>query len=827
MIEQALRKRLQPTVKRRRRLYLACRLSACWLGAALVAIGLLAADWLWGWKSSFANSALCITTVLVTIVVLYRSFRIGPDYKAVARDIERRHPDLRALLLAAVEQERQQPDGQFGYLQERVIGEAVRHAVRHDWLRSISSAKLVSSQLGGLVVLLLLAAAFSHLLPSIPAFFGTDGLVLPGRDYHVTVSPGDTRVESGAPVVILARFDDLMPSEVSLMFGPAGEQMQEIVLTKNLEDPVFGGIIQQVNQDLLYHIEYQGRRTRDFRIRVYENPALIRADAKIIYPSFTKLSEKVIKDTRQISTVEGSRVVLTFILNKAVTTAQLLPREGSALELTVDTEHPNVYTTSLITNQSQRYELQLTDAQGLTNEVPQRFSIDVHKNLPPELKPVFPNRDVVASALEELSLEAKVSDDYGVTDYGLSYALAGTESKDIALGPAAESSEAQQMQYVLALEELDAKPDQLLTYYFWADDLGPDGQIRRTSSDMYFTEIRPFEEVFREGQSSQNQRSQQQSQGGQQDEQLARLQKQIISATWNIKRKVDQSGSIADRKEDLDVVRQSQADVLQKAQSALAEAEEPSEISALQSAAEHMETSLDHLSGAAESASPTELTPALAAEQSAYQELLKLRQNERRVGRGRSSSGNSTARSARSEQQLQQLELREQENRYETERLAQSEQQATQREDLQVLNRLRELARRQNEMSEKLKEAEAALRQARTEQEREEIRRELKRLREEQIEALRDVDELQQRMESDQNRRRMAEARDQLGRTRSRIRQSAEELERQMVSRAITSTTRAQRELEQMRDEFRRNTSSQFTDQMRDMREKARQLDQR
>jgi hypothetical protein len=834
MIEQALRKRLQPIVKRRRRLYLAYRLSACWFGAALVAIGFLAVDWLWGWKSSLADAALCAGTALVTIVVLYRSYRIGPDYKAVARDIERRHPDLRALLLAAVEQEPQLPDGQFGYLQERVIGEAVRHAVGHDWLKSISSAKLISAQLGGLVVLLLLATALSQLLPSIPSFFGTKGLVLPRRGYHVTVSPGDTRVESGAPVVILARFDDLVPSEVSLIFGPADEQGQEIVLTKNMEDPVFGGIIQQVNQDLLYHIEYEGRRSRDFRLSIYENPALIRADAKIVYPSFTKLPEKVIKDTRQISTVEGSQVVLTFILNKAVTTAELVPKEGSALELKVDTEHPNVYSTSLITNQSQRYELHLTDAQGLTNEVPQRFSIDVHKNLPPELKPVFPNRDVVASALEELSLEATVSDDYGVTGYGLSYTLAGSESRDIALGPAVESCEAQQMQYVLALEELDAKPDQLLTYYFWADDVGADGRIRRTSSDMYFTEIRPFDEVFREGQSSQEQENQQQNQdgqqqGGRQDEQLARLQKQIISATWNIKRQVDQSGNIADRKEDLDVVRQSQADVLQKAQSALAEAQEPSQIGALQSASEHMEQSLNHLSGAAESTLPTELTPALASEQSAYQELLKLRQNERQVGRGRGSSSGNTARSARSEQQLQQLELRQQENRnrYETQRLAQSREQTAQREDLQVLNRLRELARRQNEMSEKLKEAEAALRQARTEEEEEQIQRELKRLREEQIEALRDIDELQQRMNSDQNRRRMAEAREQLGQTRSRIRQSAEELERQMVSRAITSTTRAQRELEQMRDEFRHNTSSQFTDQMRDMRERARQLDQR
>ncbi len=176
---------------------------------------------------------------------------------------------------------------------------------------------------------------------------------------------------------------------------------------------------------------------------------------------------------------------------------------------------------------------------------------------------------------------------------------------------------------------------------------------------------------------------------------------------------------------------------------------------------------------------------------------------------------------------MQQMELTQRENRYETQRLAQSQEQTAQREDLQVLNRLRDLARRQDEMSNKLKEVQAALRKAETEQQKQEIRRELKRLREEQLEALRDIDELQQRMDSPKNRRRMADSSQQLDQSRSRIRQSAEELEQGMVSRAVTSATRAQRQLEQMRDEFRRSTSGQFTEQIRDMRQQAQQLDRR
>jgi hypothetical protein len=267
---------------------------------------------------------------------------------------------------------------------------------------------------------------------------------------------------------------------------------------------------------------------------------------------------------------------------------------------------------------------------------------------------------VLASPLEELSLEAKVSDDYGLTGYGLSYAIAGTEGRDVTLGPSPIPNDKEQIQHLLALEELSAQPDQLLTYYFWADDVGPDGGIRRTSGDMYFAEIRPFEEVFRESQSSQNQQQNQnqqsQQQGQQQGEQLAQLQKQIISATWNIKRQADQSG-LDDSKEDLGVVHQSQADVLEQARSASAQSEDPAATRTLQAAARHMETSLEHLGEAAESVSATELTPALAAEQSAYQELLKLRQREHQVGQNQSSSRSSRARSARSEQKLQQLEL--------------------------------------------------------------------------------------------------------------------------------------------------------------------------
>jgi FtsH-binding integral membrane protein len=829
MIEEALRRQMQPTVDRRRHVYLAWRMAACWLVATFIGVVLAGVAWLWGSRSPWAVMALFIGTFLATVWVVYRSRRMQPDYHALARTIEEQHPELQALLLAAVEQKPEGPDGEWGYLQRRVIGEAIEHAAGHEWQESISATQLFLANLGRFAAMVFLFIVLLQVVPSTSFLIGTGKGILTAQDYTISVSPGDTEIEQGSPVVILGRFEGKAPSNVSLFFTPAGQEPQRIPLNRSLDDPVFGGILQDVRSDMRYHVEYEGKRTREYTISVFQSPELLRADATIVYPAYTKLPEKTIEDTRQIAVVEGSKVTLRFTLNKPVATARLSPRSGIALALTMDPDDPNVLTTSITASQSERYELHVADAQGRPNKMPPRFTIDVHKNLPAEIKPVFPNRDVVASPLEEIDLRAEVSDDYGVTRYGLTYTLAGTESRDIRLDTQTPA-ETPQIQYLLAMEDLKAQPDQLLTYYFWADDVGPDGSPRRTAGDIYFAEVRPFEEIFRESQSFQSEQNQeQQNQQGEQQNQsadrLAQLQKQIITATWNIKQKAEQSGGIAGHKDDLDVVRQSQSDALEQAQKAMAEAEDPASIKSLRAAAEHMTTSLDHLIKSGQSGTTNELTTALAAEQSAYQELLKLREREHQIARSRSNSSRASANSSQFQQQLQQLELTQREDRYETRRMAQPPQQTERQEDLQALNRLRDLARRQNEMTDRLREAEAALRQAKNDQERQEALRQLKRLRDEQMEALRDTDDLQQRMESPQNRQRMGQARKQLDDSREQIRQSTEALEEGMLSRAITSTARAGRQLEQMRDEFQRRTSNQFSDAMRDMRDQARELD--
>lgn len=836
MIDRALRDYLGPLVRRRLRLRLARRLALCWLGLAVVGAGLLGLGWVldgsmhaWFWP-------LVIVAAVVTLWQVHRASKRMPDFQALARAIESKHPDAQALIQAAVEQSPQALGESLTYLQRRVIHDALTHAARHDWLQSVSSRTLLISELARYGALAILAGVLFQMLPKYSMLPSSGTRTQGTQETVLTVSPGDTFVEQGSPVVIVARFEGPVPDQATLVVALQGEPAQRVSLSKTLNDPVFGGMIPSVSSDSIYHIEYADRSSKAYHIDVFRYPALQQSDVSIAYPEYTKLPGKTLKDAQRVSTVEGSEVTFSLTLNKAVTEAVLTPKEGPAPVLEVDPQYPNLYRTRIHATESQQFTLNLTDADGRTNKLPPRFDLTVHQNMPAVVTPKFPSRDVQVSALEELALEAEVSDDYGVLAYGLVYGLAGSSPETVILGGAVGADDTHLSNYVLALEDVNAQPDQLLSYYYWADDQGPDGIVRRATSDIYFAEVRPFEEIFRESESFMDEQAQaQQPQPGQdpnedqeprlQGEQLARLQKQIITATWNIKQRSDLGADANAVAEDLPLVRDSQSDALTSAKGALAEAQDPKAAGALTTATEAMTSALERLSEAVTSRSGAPLAEAMTSEQVAYQALLELREREHQITQSRNNSSRAAQNSQQFERQLQQLELRQQEDRYERQRMAQNENQTRQREDLQVLNRLRDLARRQEDMADRLRETEAALQQAQDNPAREEAQRQLKRLRDEQMQALDDMDELQQRMDQSQNRERMADAREQLDQTRSRIQQSTEQMEQGQVSNATNSTTRAQRELEAMRDEFQRSTSSQFETELRDLREQARELD--
>ncbi|HEY2082205.1 MAG TPA: hypothetical protein VGI88_05430 [Verrucomicrobiae bacterium] len=271
---------------------------------------------------------------------------------------------------------------------------------------------------------------------------------------------------------------------------------------------------------------------------------------------------------------------------------------------------------------------------------------------------------------------------------------------------------------------------------------------------------------------------------------------------------------------DITVVIDSEAQAVQQAREALDKSVDPGTKNALDIAIREMEKAHTALEAAKDS--PEKLGAALTAEQAAYQALLKATPREYRISRSRSQSGNNSGQP--NQRQLDQLEMKSEENRYETERQASAAPTQQQREQSELASRLKELAQRQQDMNDRLRELQTALQAAKTDQEREDLQRQLKRLRDEERQMLADVDELRQKMEQSPNASSEADARQQLDQTRSDVQRAAQEMEKDSPSQALAAGTRAQQSMQNLREDLRRQSSSQFAEQMRQMRSEARDL---
>jgi hypothetical protein len=845
----------------------------------------------------------------------------------LARQIEQVHPDLDGRLLTAVQQETSAGD-QLNFLQQRLLLETLRHSQNHDWAEAIPQHRLRLAQLAHWLALTLFVLVIFELRDN------PQGHLLAGVSVaSVTVTPGDTSIERGNSLVVLARFKGPLPATVELAVD---NSVARIPLVKSLADPVFGGSVPDVTSNFSYRVSFSGRNTRAYTVNVFEYPRLERSDLDLTFPDYTRQPAQHIENSRRLSAVEGTSLDLALQLNKPVATARLVPKNGQhrPILLEVQTNRALATLKHFPLEASQTFELQLLDAEGRTNKVPSQFVFDVLSNRPPELKLVSPRNDIRPSPLEEIAFEGTVWDDFGVEAYGLGYMSLGQPARFIELGQTVPGKEKRSFRYLLPLESMQIHPDELISWFLWADDLGPDGAVRRTTGDLFFAEIRPFEEVFREGQGmdGQGQGGGEQS-GGNQTGRLADLQKQIISATWNLQRRqsapgshepstlertnqalprreskisndtiktafrpasvpagvspavepgilpggfksghiaslqhypggetppstsgetpaatlhfigqvapadstrsasrsrtassrADTSDSAGDEApSDVRVVLEAQEQALVQAEAAAERARDARFATLWNAATKEMANALARLRQATNS--PASLKEALASEQAAYQALLKLQEHEYQVSRSRNRSQGGSGRQQQLQRQLDEMELTQSENRYENQRQAQAPQAAQRHEQLQIMNRLQELARRQRDLNDRLKELQTALQEAKTAEEKAELQRRLKRLQEEEQQMLADVDELRQRMDRPENQSRMAEERRQLDQTREDVQRAADAAAQGETAQALTSGTRAERQLQQLRDQLRKENSSQFADDLRSMRGQAREL---
>lgn len=798
------------------------------VGVVPVGVGALVAGGLaWGGGFGWAM-ALWVVPVGVWLWVMVARWWVGREKVAdvaVAREVEGAVPELDSRLLTSVailEKPRGRHDG-VGFLERRVIEETLNVGEAEGWVTGVigDRAKRVGrwmtgalyAFLGAMVWLLVVLRGewvprgAEEVEKEVVVTRAADGVAVLGFE----VKPGAVEVERDSRLVVEAKVSPVVPREVRLVWtDAAGVELGSAGMAVGVDGVTFGGMIGRVDREMRYRVEAEGQRSAEFAVTTFVYPKLERLDVVVVPPAYMGLPERELKNVLKVAAPEGSTLKFKARVNKPVVSAELFASEESVVFLKPGAEGDLVLEGELKLEVSGRYRLHLVDEKERGNVKPPWVVLTAQPNALAKIDVVFPKRDLQVSALQELPVEARVWDDVGVSRSGATVTFAG-DSREVVFEHAVTGpNQKEAVKAMLNLEPEGVMPRQLVSYHFWAEDAGPKGEVRRAMSDMFFAQVREFEDIFRETESPPPEPGMPEEKAGK----LVELQKQVVNANWRVVRDTAGGKKMEEAVKDVAVVRESEAITLEQTKAEMEKAEDAEVKQALTEAWKGMREALDALQKA-EEGQRAALMQAQEHEQSALQWLYQASEREHLVARQDPKAKSSGGAPKEKDEQLMNLELKQEEQRYEQEKTAQAEQSAEQKESLEVLNKLKELARRQEALAKKMQELREQMAQAGSEAEKEELRDQLDRLQEEQEDLLRGLDDLNEKLAGSERAADMEETRKELEVVREQALESAEKLEESNLADAANAATRAERDLKALEEDFREKSARRFSEEMK------------
>jgi hypothetical protein len=824
--------------------------------SAVLAAGLVAAHW--ADRSPVALiviAGMSVATAAAVFAWALAAVLEVPSDRRVARFIEEHAPALDDRLVTAVDfvesgKARTAPAGQMvtgqtpagqilaGYL----IADAASRARHVDLDAVFPAARLKRSGWGAAgATLVLLLIAFFWGGPARQSLDAASWLVFPSRT-QLSVRPGDARLIAGSPLAIEAQLvGSRAPVNVQLEIND-GAQLRTIDMA-SAEAGAFRLALDTVSVPFRYRVIAGTVTSPTYAISVAKPPRVTRVDLEYTYPASLGLKPRSEQDSGDIYAPAGTEVLVRIHADLPAVTGRLAVAGGTAVPLA--REAPTVMSGTLRVAADASYRITLADRDGLSSEGATEYFIRVLDDRLPEVHVTRPASDRAVTRLEEVDIEAAADDDHGVERFELVYAVRGGAERAIALDvpPHATSVTARR---TLFLEDLDIQPGDFISYYVRAWDRTGGTRPREARSDIFFLDVKPYEQEFALAQSQSMSGS---GYSGALDE-LVNRQRQVVVATWKLNRRAESAQgaqsdrdirSVAGTESDLKLLVEQTSSTFRESSMRDPRRREPGASSGqLRPEEDAMAAGAAAMGRAVTALEGLKTADALPPEMEALNHLLKAQADIKRrqlsVNQSAAGAGNANRNydiSTLFDRELQ----RQQQTSYETPKGVERPP-----SDTASLDRIKDLARRQDELLRRQQEL------ARVPVAPEERRRELEKLTREQSELRQDAEELARQASQRQPRagqpsdarngsRRDADlngqtsgnggndvAGKQLRDVSEQMRQAASDLRRGAPEQAGASGGRA---LEKLRDLERRLQSGQPDDRGREpgeMRLEARQL---
>ena len=649
-----------------------------------------------------------LAALFVRSLVLPLARRVSDE--RIALYLEEHEPSLQAAVVSALEESAKPNTVGRADISPALIRELVAGAVES--CRTIDSGRGVERQSvqRSSGVLAGLAAVSMALFLFGPGYLrhGLSALAFPTRSveaaspYRITVAPGDATIARGADQVVTAELVGFQAEQVELYSrSNPSVPFEPLLLVPSFEDDRFEVMLFDVGEAIEYFVQSSGVRSPMYTLDVIDVPFVGQLQLEYRFPAYTGLPPRTIEDGGDIAALRGTEVRLRAVPTMGTSAGQLVMDEETVL--TMARQADGSFTTTFTVETNGFYRIDLQDPSGEMVTASAQYTIDALDDQPPVVGFGKPGRDTTASSIEEVFIEAKADDDFGVRHLELVYSINGVDEHVVEL----VDDEASSLNNVTAghtffLEEFELEPGDFISYYARARDASlVSDEPNSGTSDLYFVQIRPFGKNFLPAE----------SQGGgggggaESPNALSQQQREIISATFNIVRDRDDYTDDEFR-ENVVFLALAQGKLREQVQTLLGRLN--SRVAnvdpAFATISEILPRAAESMLKAEETLQTQNATDALPPEQHALQMLQRAEEayEDVRVTMGQQGGGGGGGGGQQSAEDLAdlfELELDKLQNQYET--MQRAQQQAADTRLDETLERLKELARRQEQEAER------------------------------------------------------------------------------------------------------------------------------
>ncbi len=756
---------------------------------------------------------------------IYRPLSKRVTDEQVARYMEEHDPSLKEAISTSVEVGRplepvdKDKDGRR-FLSTALIDKLVQqtverceridygHAIEQDALKR-SSAVVFGVALAGMIAVLLS-----------PGFlrYGASLLLNPLRSaqaaspYAIQVQPGSVDVARGADQLVTAELSgfDSEDTEIAMKLSSEGGgegEWKRWPMTYDEAEGRYAFMMFDLESSTEYFVEANGVRSELFRIAVSDLPYVRQIDLEYLFPEYTGLSPQRVEDGGDVAALRGTRVKVVVHPTVQVPGGSL--RVEGAEPMPLEPGESGSFSATLNVDADGFYRIELQGFDGNSRPASPDYAIEVLSDQPPSVVISKPGRDSKVSPIEEVFAEVKAEDDYGLSKVELVYSVNGSEEKVVPLYGGGRKKE-MVAGHTFFLEDYGLAPGDFISYFARATDAGGS---RMATTDIYFIEARPFDRRYSQAEGGMPGGGG----GGGMEGTLSVRQRQIVAATFKLIR--DKAEYVKrDWEENLTTVALMQGRLREQVENLLRRmtnrgiTEMDGEFATI---SESLKKALEEMGPAEEKLVAKAPDDALPPEQRALQHLQRADAIFREVQVSFQSGGGGGGQAASAEDlaDLFELELDKLRNQYET--VERGAQQSTDNEVDEALQRLQELARRQQQENERLKRQANRLQnqgggggggQRELAEETEELARKLERLAREQ--SIPNLEDTARRLQQAADSMRQAGARGEAG----AIAEGLSALDKLKDARRLLDKNRSvrlERDMEDAREQMERIRSQQ------------------